>query len=1296
MTGTKTYYTLGILFIIMMVGGITYIQFDDDAQMRIDNDKAVFYVKELGWVVSALQEDRLFEGTSIINRVKSTIERKNYTENNLRVEYRSTGYKNGEQIVHTWKFDPLSENIEDFPIYEEICVYNAKDKFYRYSLKQLYEPGPKRKLVDETSASFGRNMKVTFQTGYNWGWVGWPYGSNSFALQYKIDSDSECFNIRMFDPPSWNATGTPVVNQPSIQPNSSVVYDSILNCSVYSNFTENVLGESYNATFAFFKNAILQTDYTNVRGPNTSSPWTVYSGENVTEVLVKDDIWQCKVKYFTDSGLFSSIYESEAVTVQNSAPNVTLTNPDAGESASISPGHPINLTWEILDGDDDTSFSYVYGKITEWCYQETANVSTVCGGLNTGEYSLNGTWNYTDKFYDGNWTTYSEPYGSSSYWLFMNYTKPDSAKSTSIWQVKDANYHNLSISSTCFSQNTTQFGVQAKLCGGNPCIVYYCYNSTNWISLYQANNQGWFSEEAMYWDLAEYDLLINGTSLTSYNWSNATDESALYWWYIITNDGTINTTSETRNFTVTFINWSIEYSPGIGSFQILPTASNGTFAPTNQSGTYGEFNVTNYGNESINLSVNLSVGLPRGISLGFGELDNAWCYQESANISTSCGGLSTGWYSIINSWTSPSNLYDGNWSTSSMFNSSAGDGTSIMYIKYYKPSNVLSSSLWRIKDSYGEENLTIPETCWTQDPLFFGIHSANYSSNYLELIMWSCYDGTSWERLREKIIYTRRDSHDPLIYEEAIWWDIGFPDDVSNWTELVSDSYTERAYDYNKFNDSETSQFRSFNDTAANESYYTQPVYNRTTATGVIVVRNVVNSSYNDVANLKFYGNETLLLNFVPTTLNATGKTNLSITDQVNYSICGFMDYDYINITNSSLIICEYDGNTTSGWATMSAANRFDIDSLSTISGDEKGMSGGAGGAKGLLSSLYSGYGGLGGLSDWSTSCGGSTGTRSGPANVGATRYWAMAGGGGGGSGGHVTSSNGATGGTSGWLAGGPGGLGGCEVSNESILNSRPMMGAGGGGGAGGGCGNDGWYCGTAGTDGSTGSNGGGGLKIITNQLYFFGNITVNGGDGGAGGKGGLYPTIYAGGTGGGGGGAQGGEIILQSTAFINITGAYFESKGGSGGSGAGGHYPGATGSAGEGGRIKIFYVTGPINFTYNVSSEGTVYNQTNETIETYINQIDFSSELNTFLSTCDDWKEGSSKCLFPFRLEGIEVNTTLQNMLINQSGVTGTTNKTFIIEVPANTTLYLSAKAVYQNPVLGALFDILWIAEEE
>ena len=69
------------------------------------------------------------------------------------------------------------------------------------------------------------------------------------------------------------------------------------------------------------------------------------------------------------------------------------------------------------------------------------------------------------------------------------------------------------------------------------------------------------------------------------------------------------------------------------------------------------------------------------LSLGFSDA----CYQETANVSTACGGLSTGSYS--------------------------DNTTSIFYINYTKPSQTTNSSLWQVKHGTINQNVSL-SSCW--------------------------------------------------------------------------------------------------------------------------------------------------------------------------------------------------------------------------------------------------------------------------------------------------------------------------------------------------------------------------------------------------------------------------------------------------------------------------------------------------------------------------------------------------------------------------------------------------------
>ena len=60
-----------------------------------------------------------------------------------------------------------------------------------------------------------------------------------------------------------------------------------------------------------------------------------------------------------------------------------------------------------------------------YCYQETADVPTPCGGLGTGNYSSAGAWGTIGNLYDGNYSTYSNNLGfPANAHYYVNYSIP--------------------------------------------------------------------------------------------------------------------------------------------------------------------------------------------------------------------------------------------------------------------------------------------------------------------------------------------------------------------------------------------------------------------------------------------------------------------------------------------------------------------------------------------------------------------------------------------------------------------------------------------------------------------------------------------------------------------------------------------------------------------------------------------------------------------------------------------------------------------------------------------------------
>ena len=135
-----------------------------------------------------------------------------------------------------------------------------------------------------------------------------------------------------------------------------------------------------------------------------------------------------------------------------------------------------------------------------------------------------------------------------------------------------------------------------------------------------------------------------------------------------------------------------------------------------------------------------------------------WCYQEFANVSTSCGGLVNGSYTFGGNWINVNNVTDGDWDTYG----ESSSGSAYLYINYTKPSGATSNSLWQKKDHIGISNISISSTCWDYSNSILMLRAESDLGN---LVGWSCYNGTNWYGLLG-------DFGGDNIYEEGMWWNM--------------------------------------------------------------------------------------------------------------------------------------------------------------------------------------------------------------------------------------------------------------------------------------------------------------------------------------------------------------------------------------------------------------------------------------------------------------------------------------------------------------------------------------------
>jgi len=99
------------------------------------------------------------------------------------------------------------------------------------------------------------------------------------------------------------------------------------------------------------------------------------------------------------------------------------------------------------------------------------------------------------------------------------------------------------------------------------------------------------------------------------------------------------------------------------------------------------------------------------------------CYQETANISTSCGGLDTGNYSI--------------------------DLTQTKFIINYTKPVFSNNAIWRVKHGYPAQdyNISIPFDCYNQSYLTLKIYSYWHWTYQTAESSPYCFNGTDWKMI---------------------------------------------------------------------------------------------------------------------------------------------------------------------------------------------------------------------------------------------------------------------------------------------------------------------------------------------------------------------------------------------------------------------------------------------------------------------------------------------------------------------------------------------------------------------
>lgn len=360
----------------------------------------------------------------------------------------------------------------------------------------------------QTESLIGTDINVVNGSNAIYSWSGLSLNSLYYWLVKVNDGLSTTTS------PNWQfTTRTNIVpNSPTL--NSPTNYSTnnpltiVLNVTVTDDNNDTMTVVFLNAT----DNSTICTSNNVVNGSSTTCSWTglVEATQYSWRVNISDgenSPHNCNTWYFNTTKLNT--------TVPTLAPDPAYAN------------DTINCTYTFTNstGGSDNDYSYYQWYINDvanksgrvniyaYCYQESANVSTSCGGLSTGIYSIGASWNQLNNLIDGDWSTYTYlSCTDCTHSWYVNYTIPSSSSSSPIWKMKHGacfpdptHEDNITFPDNCLSTDTLQLKIKDYRpyfgCGN---IKRYCYNTTDWYLL--ITSIGSTYEEGIYWNISDSNL----------------------------------------------------------------------------------------------------------------------------------------------------------------------------------------------------------------------------------------------------------------------------------------------------------------------------------------------------------------------------------------------------------------------------------------------------------------------------------------------------------------------------------------------------------------------------------------------------------------------------------------------------------------------------------------------------------------------------------------------------------------------------------------------------------------------
>ena len=383
------------------------------------------------------------------------------------------------QIKNTLRY-----GVEGYGTVKRAVYYGGKVNYYRYGFPEnlTIEVGTPNGVLeyDGFGELTGSNSTSSFASAVN-----------TFLAGCSADSDNNC-NVPIY----FSSDDGGNISIDNIEILYTVNLNPItINSSVIQNYLDNSPQGTVNVPFSFWigsgKINVSDLKYNHAGGNDTIS---IFAYDNGTVGL-------------------------SLATFNNS---LTTENISFSSSSNVTRHLSLPLLTNVTTSTINLSGNHII------CYQETANVSTSCGGLSTGTYGFSGYFETNPAgrqyAYDGVWTSWIDLYTNSTVTnISINYSIP-AGTTGSLWQIKVLNLtggFNPYISNTTIPDGCLNNPLQLKLSFNVPTLSVegWCKNSTGLQKIYSfLTTDGTFYEEAIFWNitLSNPSLIVNNTRAWNY------------------------------------------------------------------------------------------------------------------------------------------------------------------------------------------------------------------------------------------------------------------------------------------------------------------------------------------------------------------------------------------------------------------------------------------------------------------------------------------------------------------------------------------------------------------------------------------------------------------------------------------------------------------------------------------------------------------------------------------------------------------------------------------------------------